>query len=208
MNAAKNSRTGWGMGGAVGAAIAASACCTVPFVLVSLGIGGAWVSTLTALEPFRPYFIALAVGFLGFAGYRLYQQSRLPDCDCDDEAVPLRTRQVLLGVAALLTLGLIASPQLLPEPSSGNGVPGQNVSLSPTMQVITLAIEGMTCDGCAATVAASLSRLDGVENVNVTYVPPQATVLFDTSALAAEDLIEATTSAGYSSYVITEQAGP
>ena len=33
------------------AGILASACCVGPLVLVSLGLGGAWVSTLTVLEP-------------------------------------------------------------------------------------------------------------------------------------------------------------
>jgi mercuric ion transport protein len=38
------------------AAIGASLCCVVPLVLVSLGISGAWLASLTALEPYRPLF--------------------------------------------------------------------------------------------------------------------------------------------------------
>ncbi|WP_342634038.1 mercuric transporter MerT family protein [Mesorhizobium waimense] len=37
-------------GGLLGA-LAASSCCIVPLVLFSLGIGGAWISNLTALAP-------------------------------------------------------------------------------------------------------------------------------------------------------------
>lgn len=33
------------------AAILASACCLGPLVLLTLGLGGAWVSNLTGLEP-------------------------------------------------------------------------------------------------------------------------------------------------------------
>ena len=40
------------------AAIGASVCCVGPLVLLALGVGGAWVSNLTALEPARPLFIA------------------------------------------------------------------------------------------------------------------------------------------------------
>ena len=43
----------WGLMAAVGAGIAASACCTIPLLLVAMGAGGAWVSTFTAFEPFR-----------------------------------------------------------------------------------------------------------------------------------------------------------
>jgi len=54
------------------AAIGATACCAGPLVLLSLGISGAWISSLTALEPYRPLFILIALGFLGWAGWRLY----------------------------------------------------------------------------------------------------------------------------------------
>ena len=36
------------------AAIGASVCCVGPLVLLMLGIGGAWVANLTAVEPLRP----------------------------------------------------------------------------------------------------------------------------------------------------------
>lgn len=34
------------------AAVGASACCAGPLILLSLGIGGAWIGNLTALEPY------------------------------------------------------------------------------------------------------------------------------------------------------------
>ena len=37
------------------AGIGASLCCVGPLVLVLAGVGGAWVSALSALEPFRPF---------------------------------------------------------------------------------------------------------------------------------------------------------
>jgi hypothetical protein len=45
--------------GAVFAAIGASVCCVGPLLLLSLGIGGAWMSTLTSMEVVRPFFIIL-----------------------------------------------------------------------------------------------------------------------------------------------------
>lgn len=38
-------------------AIGASVCCVGPLVLLTLGVGGSWASTLTAFEPVRPIFI-------------------------------------------------------------------------------------------------------------------------------------------------------
>ncbi len=59
--------------GGVVAAIAASLCCVGPLVLVMLGIGGAWMSSLAVLEPFRPYFLGAAVIFLFFAWRKIYR---------------------------------------------------------------------------------------------------------------------------------------
>ena len=43
------------------AALLASACCLGPLVLVVLGFSGAWIGNLTALEPYRPWFLAAAL---------------------------------------------------------------------------------------------------------------------------------------------------
>jgi mercuric ion transport protein len=42
-------------------AIGASVCCVGLLVLLTLGIGGAWIANLTALEPLRPWFVALTL---------------------------------------------------------------------------------------------------------------------------------------------------
>ena len=54
------------------AAIGASVCCVGPLVLLALGIGGSWVSSLTAMDPYRPVFIGLTLLFLGLAFRKLY----------------------------------------------------------------------------------------------------------------------------------------
>jgi mercuric ion transport protein len=58
--------------GALLATLGASACCVGPFLLLSLGIGGAWISTLTTLEPVRPFFIILTLIFVGLGYRKLY----------------------------------------------------------------------------------------------------------------------------------------
>lgn len=58
------------------AAFLAGACCVVPFVLVSIGVGGAWLANLQLLEPYRPAFIGIAVIALGFAWKRIYRPAQ------------------------------------------------------------------------------------------------------------------------------------
>ena len=86
------------------AALLAGACCVVPFVLVSVGIGGAWLASLAALEPYRAVFIGIALAALGFAWKRVYR----PAVECGPGevcAVPRVRRGYKAGfwlVAALL----------------------------------------------------------------------------------------------------------
>lgn len=53
--------------GGILAAIWPSICCGVPLVLVTLGISGAWIGTLTSFAPLRPVFVGLALVLFGFA---------------------------------------------------------------------------------------------------------------------------------------------
>lgn len=55
------------------AAIAAGLCCTAPLVLISMGLGGAWISQLAELAPLRPLFIVLAILSFVWAGWKLYR---------------------------------------------------------------------------------------------------------------------------------------
>ena len=62
-------RKGWLATGGGGGAFLASACRIGPLVLLTLGISGAWIGNLTALEPYKPIFAVFALGFIG-AGFR------------------------------------------------------------------------------------------------------------------------------------------
>lgn len=73
------------------AGVFASACCVGPLILFSVGVGGAWVSRLTALTPYRWIFIGIAAAALAFAWRRIYR----PPAQCEPGqvcAVP-RTRR-------------------------------------------------------------------------------------------------------------------
>jgi len=97
--------------GGVIAAIGASLCCIGPLVLLALGIGGTWISYLTALEPYRPVFIGVALIFLGLAFRKLYliPQRCAPGDAC---AVPAtrRNQRIIFWVVAVLLVALLTFP--------------------------------------------------------------------------------------------------
>ena len=98
------------IGGAI-AAVAASLCCIGPLVLVMLGIGGAWVANLAALEPFRPYFLAAAVIALFFAWKNIYRAPAAAACTPGSLCAMPQTNRVykllFWSVVALIALALV-----------------------------------------------------------------------------------------------------
>lgn len=97
------------------AAVGASLCCVGPLVLLALGIGGTWIGSLTAMEPFRPFFVILTLVFLGLAFRKLYlaPQACDPGTPCANPDTRRRQRAIFWIVAALL-VGLLAVPWLAP----------------------------------------------------------------------------------------------
>ncbi|MCQ3972033.1 MAG: hypothetical protein DPW09_01160 [Anaerolineae bacterium] len=71
-------------------------------------------------------------------------------------------------------------------------------------QELTLAIRGMTCAGCVASIQQALSELPGVSDAVVQLSAKQAQVTFDPAQVGLTQLVEAVTKAGYTA----EQALP
>ncbi len=68
-------------------------------------------------------------------------------------------------------------------------------------QTVTLAVPGMTCAACPITVKQAISKVDGVQKVEVSYEKRQAVVSFDDGRTSVQKLTKATEDAGYPSSV-------
>ena len=196
------------LAGALGVALAAALCCLGPLVLVSLGVTGAWIGTLSALEAYRPVFMVAAVFLLGLAFYRVYGRSRPTRCEgetgCGVPAVS-KTDRISIWTATVVVVGLFASPYLLsvaPDVNSGtaNGevlVAAEAATVS--LSTATLTVQEMTCEGCTHSVKTALKDIDGVKDARVTFEPPEARVIYDRSKVTIEELASATAAIGYPS---------
>jgi mercuric ion transport protein len=101
------SRHSWLAAGGVAAAILASSCCVLPLALVTLGVSGAWIGNFTALEPYKPIFIAIAAIFIGLGFWQVYLR---PKPKCADGSYCARPQsalitQIALWLAAALVIG-------------------------------------------------------------------------------------------------------
>lgn len=93
-------------GGILGA-LAASTCCIVPLILFSLGVSGAWIGNLIALEPYKPIFIVITLGFLGYGYWMVYRKPRAC-AEGETCARPLSNRLVKSALWASTILIVIA----------------------------------------------------------------------------------------------------
>lgn len=97
------------------AALLASACCLGPLLLLMLGISGAWIGNLTALEPYRPIFIAVAVAALYSAHRRIFRPAQAcePGAIC---AVPTvnRSYKILFWIVVGLLVVAFVFPWVAP----------------------------------------------------------------------------------------------
>ncbi|MFE8069992.1 mercuric ion transporter MerT [Marinobacteraceae bacterium S3BR75-40.1] len=110
------SRSGRGPLAAGGvAALLASACCLGPLVLVTLGVSGAWIGNLTALEPYRPLFVGVALVAMFFAWRRIYRpvEQCPPGAVCAAPQVRSAYKVIFWVVSALILVAL-AFPYVLP----------------------------------------------------------------------------------------------
>ncbi len=65
------------------------------------------------------------------------------------------------------------------------------------MEAVKFKVQGMTCNGCVASVTRVLKAVPGVDSVAVTLTPGEASITFDPSRTGADALRAAIQDAGY-----------
>lgn len=97
------------------AALLASTCCLGPLVLVTVGVSGAWIGNLTALEPYRPVFLGAALVAMFFAYRRIFRP--VQQCQPAEVCAMPQVRcsyQVMFWVVAALVGIAFSFPYFLP----------------------------------------------------------------------------------------------
>lgn len=99
----------------VAASVGAAVCCTLPLVLVLLGMGGSWLAGLRAFEPYRPYMVVAALLALVVAYHGIFRKA----ADCQPSAVCAeprlrQRRKTLFWTVAVVVIALLLSPYLIP----------------------------------------------------------------------------------------------
>jgi mercuric ion transport protein len=110
MNSGHKTGTGFLAAGGV-AAILASACCLGPLILVLLGFSGAWIGSLSVLEPYRPLFLGVTSVALGLAAWRIFRPAQTCEADRTCSTPGSRNIQkILFSIVAVLALVAFVFP--------------------------------------------------------------------------------------------------
>lgn len=88
-------------------AIAASSCCGLPLLFVSVGISGAWIGSFTALAPYQPIFLAVAGASIAAGFWSVYRRSQTA-CAGPDYGTPLSQRLIKGALWAGLVVLIVA----------------------------------------------------------------------------------------------------
>ena len=112
---ATDEKKSWTSIAAVLAAIGASVCCVGPLLLLSIGISGAWISSLASFEPVRPVFIILTLVFIGLSYRKLYlipnNCEEVESCASPDSQ---KKQKLTFWVSSILISLLLAFPSYAP----------------------------------------------------------------------------------------------
>ncbi len=184
--------------GSVLAAIFSSACCWLPLIMIAFGASAAGVAGF--FEAYRPYFIAGALVMLGLGFYTVY--FRRETCTADSAcAAPNRRLRAFSRIMLWTATGLVGAFVFFPNyvghlfasPTSGS-------ALAPDVRLaaVKFRIEGMTCEGCATGLRATLAKLPNVASVEVDYPSKSAVVRYTADSLrVADQVVETVKAAGY-----------
>lgn len=172
----------------------ASLCCIVP-ILGVIGGSSSLVSTVSWLEPFRPFFIGGTVLLLGFAWFSSFTSNAKDDCGCEPEKKSFLQSRKFLGVVTVLSLLLLSFP------SYSKYLMQDNTSVASQDQEktkkITLGVNGMTCASCEHHIESEVIKLSGVSSVKASYENKSTVVEYNPQKVDEVKIIAAINETGY-----------
>lgn len=180
-SASKHGDRGGGLaiGGSLATAILSSACCWVPLLLLVFGASAAGASAF--FERWRPIFVAVAVVMLVVSFYLVYIRKRTGAC-CDDGTCGAK-KSASIGTQIMMWISAVAVGAFITFPKWGYVLfdDGQasvlNVQDAGAAQTVSMKIDGMTCEMCAAHLVRELRSVRGVLDASADYAAGSATVV-------------------------------
>ena len=177
-------------------AITASLCCITPVLALIAGTSGV-ASTISWIEPFRPYLIGLTILVLLFAWYQKLKPEKEIDCECEtDEKPKFIQSKTFLGVVTVFAVIMLAFPYY-----SGVFYPSTKKQVivvdKSNIKTTEYKISGMTCASCETHVNHEVNKLNGIVNSKTSYENGSAIIEFAITKTNESKIEKAINSTGY-----------
>jgi len=183
--------------GALASGIVASACCWLPLLLIAIGVSGGALSA--TFEVWRPVLLPVTFALLGLAFYSSYRKPRVVRSAAGDASGPgercstndsvsnieaccqpagagvstlKRVNKVMLWVVTVFVLAFAFFPSYVGYVIGG----GDTLAARTDVEKTVVAIEGMTCEACAAAIEKEIRSVPGVAAADVSYERREAVV--------------------------------
>jgi len=184
-------------GASILSAVAASLCCITPVLTLISGASGV-ASTLSWMEPFRPYLIGITILVLAFAWYQKLKPRTAEEiqCDCQYEKKPFMQTKTLLGIVTVFAFIMMAFPYYghIFYPKADKQV---LVVSSNNIQEVKFNVSGMTCASCEKHIENEVNKLPGIVTISANSKEGNATVKFDNSKTSISVLENTINKTGY-----------
>ena len=186
--------------GGIITAIIASLCCIGPVLVALIGIGS--VGAFAFFENYRPYLIGATILLLGVAFYLVYRKREVK---CEDGSCKIqgagKWNKVGVWSATFLAAVAIAFPYLGVAPPSPTNVAVQGKA------VVSLNVQGMDCQACAAGVEGSLANIHGVHKARVSFEKGEAVIEYDPALIKPDAFVERVKENGFTAAIIEQKKG-
>ncbi|MDZ7639423.1 MAG: heavy-metal-associated domain-containing protein [Bryobacterales bacterium] len=110
-----------------------------------------------------------------------------------------QTKRLVIAIAltvGVLTAGTVWWGVTHPTPKSLQVLTPARTPGGPATVRAVVHVEGMTCEGCVASVTAAIEKL-GVDSVSVSLEEKQATIVFRSDKVALGDILSKIQESGY-----------
>lgn len=173
----------------------ASLCCIVP-VLGFIGGSGSLVSSVSWLEPFRPFFIASTFLTLGLSWYVSIKTTKKDHCGCETEKLSFFQSKKFLGIVTVLSFILLSFPSYSKYVITNNKKASMTNDQEKNAK-LTLAVTGVTCASCEKHVESEIIKLSGISSVKASYEKKSATIEYNPQKVNVDKIVAAINSTGY-----------
>lgn len=180
-------------------AVAASLCCITPILALLAGTSGI-ASTLSWLEPFRPYLLGLTILVLAFAWFQKLKPNSQTEmeCACENDKPKFIQSKTFLFLVTIFAGFMLMFPNYSHLFYADSSIEKQVVYL-PESDVgeLNYSIQGMTCAGCEAHIEHEVNQLEGILEVDANYETSSALVKYDKGKVTPDEIATAIGKTGY-----------